>query len=788
MGVNIGPRIGVQGEAEYRKQINNIIQQAKTLASEMKTVTSSFDKNTTSQKKASSAAQVLSKQVDVQKQRVSLLTDMYKKSVQALGETDTKTLKWKQALNEAAAELNRLEQSLDDASKGVGEFGDSAEDAGEKALSLGDIIKANVISDAITTGLQKVVDLGKKIGEAFADAAKQSLEAYGDYEQLTGGIKKLFGDAYSEVAADAQEAYKTSGLSANDYMETVTGFSASLISDLGGDTQKAAELANTAITDMADNANTFGTDIESAQNAYQGFAKQTYTMLDNLRLGYGGTQEEMARLINDSGVLGDTIEVTASTVNDVSFDKIIEAIHVVQEQMGITGTTSKEAATTIQGSVSSMKAAWKNMLVAFAADDMDVSAYVDNFVESVKTAADNIIPRAKKIVPNLVEGITEIATELSPYVAEAVEELAPVIGEGLSSILSAASPLWKAVQPSIVESAKTLGGYLLEGLGEGIKAFAESSPIATAVVGALGIATIVAKITAAASALAPVFSTVVAAINPLTLVIAAVVAAGALLIANWDKVSAWAKETWGTVKETVSTVGESVKEKVSNLGTNIKTKWNSMTTDVKNKWNTTWTDVKEKAAAGASALSGKWNEMKTTAGTAWSNIKTTVSTGAKSAAENIKAGIQGALTYLQGLPGKALSWGMDFMNGFADGIVSAATAVVNSVKRIASKISSYLHFSRPDTGPLRDYEAWMPDMIDGMVSGINANAYKLENALQNMTSGMAINTKTGSTGAAQGRQISINVYGAQGQSEEAIANLVMQKLQHQVSQREAVWA
>ena len=185
---------------------------------------------------------------------------------------------------------------------------------------------------------------------AVGKLAQSAISAYSDYEQLAGGVETLFKTSSATVMEYANNAYKTTGLSANEYMDTVTSFSASLLQGLGGDTEAAAQIADKAIVDMADNANKMGTDMASIQYAYQGFAKQNYTMLDNLKLGYGGTQAEMARLINDSGVLGDTMQVTAQTVNQVSFDKIIEAIHVVQERIGITGTTAQEASETIQGS------------------------------------------------------------------------------------------------------------------------------------------------------------------------------------------------------------------------------------------------------------------------------------------------------------------------------------------------------------------------------------------------------------------------------------------------------
>ena len=218
-----------------------------------------------------------------------------------------------------------------------------------------------------------------------AALAKEAIDVYAEYEQLVGGVETLFGDSAGTVMGYAENAYKTAGMSANEYMNTVTSFSASLLQGLGGDTEEAAKVANRAITDMSDNANKMGTSMTLIQNAYQGFAKQNYTMLDNLKLGYGGTQAEMARLINDSGVLGDSFTATANNINEVSFDKIIEAIGVIQDRMGITGTTALEASTTIQGSIASMKAAWQNFLGGMADPTQDFDTLVANLVDSVVT-------------------------------------------------------------------------------------------------------------------------------------------------------------------------------------------------------------------------------------------------------------------------------------------------------------------------------------------------------------------------------------------------------------------
>lgn len=292
--------------------------------------------------------------------------------------------------------------------------------------------------------LAKVSVAAAKIGVVAATVVatgltamtKSAVEQYADYEQLVGGVETLFKDSSDKVVEYANNAYKTAGLSANEYMDTVTSFSASLLQGLGGDTEKAAETANLAITDMSDNANKMGTDMASIQNAYQGFAKQNYTMLDNLKLGYGGTASEMARLINDSGVLGDSMTVTADNVNSVSFDKMIEAIHVVQTDMGITGTTAKEAATTIQGSIGMMKSAWTNLLTGMADPSQDMGVLINNLVDSVMAVVDNLVPRIADTLPRIVTGISSLAQKLAPYIPPLIEQILPSLIQGATSLLS----------------------------------------------------------------------------------------------------------------------------------------------------------------------------------------------------------------------------------------------------------------------------------------------------------------------------------------------------------------
>lgn len=301
------------------------------------------------------------------------------------------------------------------------------------------------------------------VGAASAGVAALGtacINAYADYEQLAGGVETLFKDSAETIHSYADNAYKTAGLSANEYMETVTSFSASLLQSLDGDTEKAAAAADLAITDMADNANKMGTAMESIQDAYQGFAKQNYTMLDNLKLGYGGTKEEMQRLLADA-------EKLSGVKYDLSsYADIVEAIHVIQTEMGITGTTAKEASTTIQGSVASMKAAWANLMVGMADDTQNFDMLLSNFIESIGTVADNLLPR----IGVVIEGMGKLVAGLAPEIASALptltNELLPNLVElGVQSI----SALVQGIQEngdSLAAGALSIVGTLAEGIAE----------------------------------------------------------------------------------------------------------------------------------------------------------------------------------------------------------------------------------------------------------------------------------------------------------------------------------
>lgn len=316
------------------------------------------------------------------------------------------------------------------------------------------------IGSAVNTAVKASAAAVGAASAGVAALGTACINAYADYEQLVGGVETLFKDSADTIQTYADNAYKTAGLSANEYMETVTSFSASLLQSLDGDTEKAAAAADLAITDMADNANKMGTAMESIQYAYQGFAKQNYTMLDNLKLGYGGTKEEMQRLLADA-------EKLSGVKYDLSsYADIVEAIHVIQTEMGITGTTAKEASTTIQGSVASMKAAWANLMVGMADDTQNFDMLLSNFIESIGTVADNLLPR----IGIVIEGMGKLVAGLAPEIASALptltNELLPNLVElGVQSI----SALVQGIQEngdSLAAGALSIVGTLAEGIAE----------------------------------------------------------------------------------------------------------------------------------------------------------------------------------------------------------------------------------------------------------------------------------------------------------------------------------
>lgn len=383
----------------------------------------------------------------------------------------------------------KIGADVTDVNKGIDETGKKTSDLGEKIKNgLATVGKAAVVG--VTAAATAIGTIGTK-----------AIQAYADYEQLVGGVETLFGtsaESAEEYAAQtgeavddvrmkwaslsraqniimyrAQNAFKTAGLSANEYMETVTSFAAALVSSMGGDTEAAAQRADLAITDMADNANKMGSSMESIQNAYQGFAKQNYSMLDNLKLGYGGTAKEMYRLLSDAKEIDETFDAVFSLDEkghlEANYSDIVQAIHIVQTEMGITGTTAKEAASTIQGSFGMVKAAWQNLVTGLADPEQDLGTLVGNFTDSIVVAGNNLIPRIQELLPRIVEAISTLLGTVS-------SQLPGILGSVLPSLIEGAASLITGLMSALPEILTVLGDIAPTAIGILVPAIVELLP------------------------------------------------------------------------------------------------------------------------------------------------------------------------------------------------------------------------------------------------------------------------------------------------------------------------
>lgn len=514
-----GGAVKLTGESEYRKALKAISQDLKELSAETKLVSAQYASNSKSIEALTAKQAALAKQYDAQAQKVKILKDQYAamsaeqaknkekheqlltafneegeklnkiaqecgrtsdeykaqlsvvgdlgtqldKSSKTMDQNETAMSKMRTELTNATTEmtkteneLNSLDTELKDAADGSQEFGKEVKDAGDKAEKAGNggfTVLKGVLADLGASAIKAAVSGLKQIGGAILDTGKQAIAAYADYEQLVGGVETLFGDAAQTVIKNASQAYKTAGMSANEYMENVTSFSASLVSAVGGDTQKAAEAADLALQDMSDNANKMGTSLDSITQAYQGFAKGQYTLLDNLKLGYGGTKGEMERLLKDAEKFSG-VKYDINNLNDV-----YSAIHVIQSELGITGATSKEAATTISGSTQMMSSAWQNLLTGVADDTADFDGLINDFIESVLAVADNLLPR----IQTAIQGMAKLASGLlQKLLPELVNMIPPLLQQGLPVLLSAVNSTISSVLSVLPSVISTISGLIPE--------------------------------------------------------------------------------------------------------------------------------------------------------------------------------------------------------------------------------------------------------------------------------------------------------------------------------------
>lgn len=583
-------------------------------------------------------------------------------------------------------------ETLEDVDKKADGAGDSVEDAGQAAKNAdsGFTTWKATLANLASTAITKVISGCTQLAEKMADVTKSAVGHYAEYEQLVGGVETLFKDSSGKLIDYAEKAYKTAGMSSNQYMNTATSFAASLIQGLGGDTAKAVELTNLTITDMSDNANKMGTDIGSIQDAYQGFAKQNYTMLDNLKLGYGGTQSEMIRLINDSGVLGEKIE----SLDNVTFDQMIEAIHKIQDNLGITGTTALEAGTTISGSWSSVQALFENILTKVGSklaptvmgflqqlsDWMETIDW-DAFATSVGDALQRVFDWIQKIdfttffekgmdgVENFLEKLGGLIEDV-PKIIQTFKDWSPLIAGvaagfvtlkvamAISSLISAITTAWTAYKTA--NEGATIAQWLFN-------AALNANPIVLIVtlVAGLVVALITLwntndgfreAVTNAWEKIKEVFGTVIDAIK-------------GFFSGLVEKV----QTAWESVKEAVSTAIEAIKGFFTGLVDSIKQAWENIKTAISEKIDA----IKETVTNVFTAISSILNSIKSTFTSVWNSIKSTVSNVINGVKSTISSGLNAAKSTVSNVLGA-------IKEKFSSIFEGAKNIVSNAINRIKS--------------------------------------------------------------------------------------------------------
>lgn len=571
-------------------------------------------------------------------------------------------------------------ETLEDVDKKAGGAGNSVEDAGQAAKNAdsGFTTWKATLANLASTAITKVISGCTRLAAKIADVTKSAVGHYAEYEQLVGGVETLFKDSSGKLIDYAKKAYKTAGMSSNKYMDTATSFAASLIQGLGGDTAKAVELTNLAITDMSDNANKMGTDIGSIQDAYQGFAKQNYTMLDNLKLGYGGTQSEMIRLINDSGVLGEKIE----SLDNVTFDQMIEAIHKIQDNLGITGTTALEAGTTISGSWSSVQALFENILTKVGS----------------------------KLAPTVMGFLQQLSDWMETVDWDA---FATSVGDALQRVFDWIQKIdfttfFEKGMDGVENFLEKLGG-LIEDVPKIIQTFKDWSPLIAGVAAgfvtlkvAMAISSLISAVSTAIGILTGVEETATVAqtglnaamdANPAVFIISIIAGLVAALITLWN--------TNDGFREAVTAAWDSVKEAFSNLAESIGEKIES----IKNFFGNLKDAASEKFSAMKEVVSEKFSQIKGTMGTIMQAAKDTVSEKlqnmktayaehgggingiAAAAMEGVKGYYSAGYTFIDNLTGGKLSAVAD---KFKSKMSEAKQAVLNKVSEIKNSFSSGL--------------------------------------------------------------------------------------------------
>jgi len=529
---------------------------------------------------------------------------------------------------------------------------------------------------------------------AVAGIVSTAVSNFGEFEQLVGGVETLFGDASDTVIKNADVAFKTAGLSANDYMQTVTSFSASLLQSLGGDTEQAAKTADMALIDMADNANKMGTSMESIQNAYQGFAKQNYTMLDNLKLGYGGTKSEMQRL------LADAQKLTGVKYNINNLNDVYNAIHAIQENLGITGTTAKEASSTIQGSMSAMKAAWTNVLSGMGTEGADVTGLIQNLVDTVNTFAGNIMP----VVETALSGVSTLVERLAPVIAD---RLPALISQALPGLLDAGVKVIDSLSKGILSAIPSLMPTITDVILKVVDMLVKMAPQLVSV----GAQILLELANGIAQSLPELIPTLVDTI--LMIVDTLIDNVDMLVDAAIAIITGLAEGLMNAMPKLIEKAPEIVTKLVDALirnGPKLIECSAKLMMDL------------------VSGIIKNLPQMLKAAGEIIMELARGILQYSAKAAESISKVVEQMKAKIKSFD--FAQWGRDMLDNFIAGIMSKIDGVRQAASKVAQTVKNILGFSEPKEGPLSDFHTYAPDMMKLFAQGIKDNDKVVQSQLE----------------------------------------------------------
>lgn len=725
MAVNIGPRIGIDGEAQYRKELSNIIQQQKTLQSEMNAVTSSFSKNTTAEEKNKAVSKVLAEQVKVQKERVEQLAAMLQKSAEKYGENDTKTLKWKEAVNSATSELNKMERELEESSKSTDNLGDAFGDAEKGAFSFGDALKANVLAQAIVDGVKRLASAVKDMAGDFIDTAAEVKAEASQFSQT-------FGDFSDDATAAIDRVANASGIldtRLNNLGTQIYAFARAS----GGSAEESMILMEKALQATADSAAYYDRSLEDTAESLQSFLKGNYANDAALGLSATETTRNAAAMELFGRKFNDLTEIQKQQT-------LLQMVLDAQKLSGAMGQAAREADgwENVQGNLNE---AWRQ------------------FQANVGT------PFLESLVP-LVQNIT-----------------AAFQGWQNSVDWGAFSASVSSVFNFLVDNGNLIVS-IITGIAAGFVAWNVASMIMTVITAIKGFVTALQAGQTAMQALNIAMNA-----NPFVLIATLIAGVVAALITLWNTNENFRNgviKIWENVKEFISGVVTAIVEFFTVTIPNafnavidfVKTNWQALLMLLVNPFAGAFKLLYDNCEGFRNVVDNMVQRVKD----AFSNMLEKVKEIAHNIGDAVKKGIQLAVDFITSLPGKALQWGRDFIQGFVDGIRSMISSVIDAVKGIANTVAEWLHFSRPEKGPLREYESWMPDMINGMVAGIQANEYKLSNAVGSMASGVA-----GASAGTLNATYNMTVNGVAGQDINALSNIIMRKIQSATERKGSIW-